>query len=97
MSLLRLRSAVIFAAAAVSVAVVVGANPCDARAGEAREQAGRLSRADFDSIRAQLGLHKQPWASVPWKVSVTEARELAARSRKPIFLVVNTGNCLGFV
>ena len=102
MSLLHLRSAVLLAAAAVGVAAVVGLGPGRARAEEGREQVGRervgrLSRADFDSIRAQLRLHGQPWASVPWKVSVTAARDLAARSRKPIFLVVNTGNCLGFV
>jgi len=34
---------------------------------------------------------------VAWKVSVTEARRVAAETKKPIFLVVNTGNCLGFV
>ena len=38
----------------------------------------------------------QPWATIGWKVSVTEARQLAAKENKPVFLVVNTGNCLGW-
>jgi hypothetical protein len=58
---------------------------------------GGLSRAGFDRLRAELRLDRQPWAAIPWKVSVTEARRQAAREGKPVFLVVNTGNCLGFV
>jgi hypothetical protein len=57
----------------------------------------RFSAAEFDALHKQLDLKNQPWATIPWKVSVTEARRLAAKEQKPIFLVVNTGNCLGFV
>lgn len=53
--------------------------------------------AEFEKLFRQLHFKNQPWASIPWKVSVTEARALAAKSGKPIFMVVNTGNCLGFV
>jgi hypothetical protein len=56
-----------------------------------------IPRAEFESLFKQLHIKNQPWATIPWKVSVTEARELAAKTGKPIFLVVNTGNCLGFV
>jgi hypothetical protein len=64
----------------------------------AEESAGPIpSAADFDRLVEDLRLDAQPWATIPWQVSVTEARELAGRTRKPIFLVVNTGNCLGFV
>jgi hypothetical protein len=56
-----------------------------------------ISRNEFDALLKELNLKSQPWASVPWKVSVTEARQEAAKQKKPIFLVVNTGNCLGFV
>ena len=45
----------------------------------------------------QLALSSQPWASPRWEVSLTEARARAAKENKPIFLVVNTGNVLGFV
>ena len=56
-----------------------------------------LSRAEFDKLHKELNLKNQPWATIPWKVTLTEARELAVKSKKPIFMVVNTGNCLGFV
>jgi hypothetical protein len=56
----------------------------------------RLSDAEFARLRKALHVKNQPWATIPWKVSVTQARRLAAKERKPIFLVVNTGNCLGW-
>jgi hypothetical protein len=56
----------------------------------------RLPMAEFAQLSRELQLKNQPWAAIPWKVSVTEARRVAARERKPIFLVVNTGNCLGW-
>lgn len=66
-------------------------------AGRSEERAAALTLAEFEQLHNQLDLKKQPWATIPWKVSVTEARQVAAREKKPIFLVVNTGNCLGFV
>jgi hypothetical protein len=59
------------------------------------ESAVGLSAAQFDQLRTVLDLKNQPWATIPWKYSITEARRLAAASRKPIFMVVNTGNALG--
>ena len=56
-----------------------------------------ISDSEFSSLFKQLNFKSEPWASIPWKVSVSEARALAAKSGKPIFMVVNTGNCLGFV
>jgi hypothetical protein len=56
----------------------------------------KLSKAEFDRLAKELHLKNQPWAKIPWKVSVTRARRLAAKEHKPIFLVVNTGNCLGW-
>jgi hypothetical protein len=56
----------------------------------------RLSDAEFARLFKQLHVKSQTWASVPWQTSVTETRKLAAREKKPIFFVVNTGNCLGF-
>jgi hypothetical protein len=57
---------------------------------------GDLSPAEFTRLAGVLDLKKQPWAGIPWRVSVTEARRCAAEQGKPIFLVVNTGNCLGW-
>jgi hypothetical protein len=56
----------------------------------------RLSDAEFARLVKQLHVKSQPWASLPWQTSLTEARKQAAREKKPIFFNVNTGNCLGF-
>jgi len=61
------------------------------------ERSPALTLAEFEKLHKDLHLKSQPWATIPWKVSVTEARLRAAESQKPVFLVVNTGNCLGFV
>jgi hypothetical protein len=59
--------------------------------------ASGLSPAEFKELKAKLDIKNQPWASIPWKYSLTKARRLAAATRKPIFMVVNTGNILGCV
>ena len=64
------------------------------RSGEPK-QAVRLGLAEFQELKSILDIKKQPWATSPWKYSITEARKLAAASKKPIFMVVNTGNALG--
>jgi hypothetical protein len=56
-----------------------------------------LSDGQFDRLCDQLRLKNQRWAGIPWKVNVTEARRAAHAQRKPVFLVVNTGNCAGWV
>jgi hypothetical protein len=77
---------------AVSVAILCSSS-ASADSGSFQE----LTPPEFEKLRHELDPRNQPWAAIPWTVSVTEARKLAARDRKPIFLVVNTGNCLGFV
>jgi hypothetical protein len=74
-------------AAAGSLGLVQGHEP----------EASRLSLAEFKELKAKLDIKNQPWASIPWKYSLTEARQLAAKTRKPIFMVVNTGNVMGCV
>jgi hypothetical protein len=54
-----------------------------------------LSLAEFKELKPILDIKNQPWTTIPWKYSITEARKLAAATKKPIFMVVNTGNCLG--
>ena len=56
-----------------------------------------LSDSEVNGLLKQLDFKSQPWATIPWKVSVSEARAFAAKTGKPMFMVVNTGNCLGFV
>jgi len=54
-----------------------------------------LPDSEFVRLRRELDLKSRPWATIPWQVSIREARERAAREKKPVFLNVNTGNLLG--
>jgi hypothetical protein len=56
----------------------------------------RLTDAEFTELKTKLDVHNQPWARISWQVSLTEARELAAKTKKPIFMAVGTGNPLGW-
>jgi RNA polymerase sigma factor (sigma-70 family) len=56
-----------------------------------------LTEAEFKELKPVLDLKNQPWTTIPWKYSLTEARQRAAKTKKPIFMVVNTGNVMGCV
>ena len=56
----------------------------------------RLTLAEFKKLHQEV----QPpgdelWRTVPWHVSILEGREAAAKSRKPIFVWVASGEPLG--
>jgi hypothetical protein len=53
------------------------------------------TEAELNKLKPVLDLKNQPWTTIPWKYSLTEARRLAAETKKPIFMVVNTGNVMG--
>jgi hypothetical protein len=61
----------------------------------AENRTAGLSLAEFQELKPILDIKNQPWTTIPWKYSITEARKLAAKTKKPIFIVVNTGNALG--
>lgn len=73
---------------ALAAAMSLAAAPHDAPAGFSPEES---------KLCAELTITARPWATVRWEVSLTEARQRAEKEGKPIFLVVNTGNVLGFV
>lgn len=57
-----------------------------------------LDKAEFASLHEQL---KPPaeegWSSIPWKTSLVQACVVAARQKKPLFMVVRSGHPLGCV
>ena len=62
----------------------------------AAEQPAGLSLADFDKLHKELQPPKDElWRSIPWRVSIVEAREAAAKEKKPIFVWVASGEPLG--
>jgi hypothetical protein len=65
-------------------------------AGTGYSEDAPLDEKTFAKWAPQLRLSGGMW-DLPWQVSITEARRVAVKEEKPIFLIVNTGNCLGFV
>ena len=62
----------------------------------AADQPAGLSVADFDKLHKELQPPKDElWRSIPWHVSIVEAREAAAKEKKPIFVWVASGEPLG--
>lgn len=46
-----------------------------------------LSAEDFESLHRKLQPPRdEPWLSIPWKISLLEARDLAAAEKKPILI-----------
>ena len=37
----------------------------------------------------------EPWRTIPWKISLIEAQNIAAREKKPIFIWAMDGHPLG--
>jgi hypothetical protein len=103
MFLSKLQSAVAYAAmplllagSALLLQRAAAEPPSVAPKAEAPTPVAEFTEAEFQVLKARLDVHNQPWAGIPWQVSLTEARELAAKTRKPIFLAVGTGNPLGW-
>ncbi len=63
----------------------------------ARQPANQgLTLADFEKLHKEL----QPpdnelWRTIPWHVSIIEGRDAAAKTKKPIFVWVASGEPLG--
>lgn len=55
-----------------------------------------LSVAEFERLHKQLQPPKgELWRSIPWKISVQDARAQAAREKKPVLLWGQRGHPLG--
>jgi hypothetical protein len=55
-----------------------------------------LSDDEYKKLQPELRLKSKGWASLPWRATLTDAREAALKERKPIFMMVDTGNPIGF-
>jgi hypothetical protein len=88
-------TAMFLAALGLGIALAPARSEAAGQGDEAASATPALGLAEFQELRPILDLRNQPWATIPWKYSITEARKLAAATHKPIFMVVNTGNSLG--
>ena len=89
MSSTRLVAAALVGAACTSL--------CHAASRLAQEPAtAGLTVAQFKKLHQELQPPRDElWRTIPWHVSIVEGRELAARTRKPIFVWVASGEPLG--
>lgn len=55
-----------------------------------------MSEEEYRKIQPEMRLKSKGWASLPWRATLTDARESAIREKKPIFMMVDTGNPIGF-
>lgn len=55
-----------------------------------------ITEAEFEQLHAELRPDLEaPWRSIPWRVSLLEAREEAAKQKKPLFIWAMDGHPLG--
>ena len=90
MVIAKLRTALaVLAACAVALSLPTYWSP-------AADKPAGLTLADFEKLHKELQPPKDElWRSIPWQVSIIEARELAAKEKKPIFVWVASGEPLG--
>jgi hypothetical protein len=63
-------------------------------------QAGRaqgLSAVEFEKLHQELQSPREPWQSIPWKLSLLDAQAQAAKEKKPIYMLCRIGHPLGCV
>lgn len=56
-----------------------------------------LTPAEFERLHGELTSAREPWQTLPWKLSLVEARAQAAKERKPIYMLCRAGHPLGCV
>ena len=55
-----------------------------------------ISEADFRRLHKELQVSgKDPWRTIPWKISLLDAQRLAVAQKKPIFIWAMDGHPLG--
>jgi hypothetical protein len=60
-------------------------------------QDASISTPDFAKLHKELTTAKEPWQSIPWHVSLLDARAQAAKENKPVYMLCRAGHPLGCV
>jgi hypothetical protein len=56
-----------------------------------------LSQAEFQKLHDELTPEAAAWEAVPWRLSMLEACAVAAKEKKPVYMLVRSGHPLGCV
>ena len=62
-----------------------------------RTRAAVLTVAEFDKLHKELAGAKEPWQSLPWRLSLLDACAQAAKEKKPVYMLCRSGHPLGCV
>ena len=91
----KLMTSTRFVAAALVGAACISLCPLSSCLAEEPTRA-RLTLAEFEKLHQELQPPRDElWRTIPWHVSILAGREAAARTRKPIFVWVASGEPLG--
>ena len=78
----------IWSAACLSALLICANANCDAR---------KLTLADFTKLHKELTSVREAWQTIPWQLSLLEARAIAAKENKPVYMLCRAGHPLGCV
>jgi hypothetical protein len=56
-----------------------------------------LTQAEFDRLQKELQSPRELWQSIPWKLSLLDARAEAAKEKRPIYMLCRSGHPLACV
>jgi hypothetical protein len=56
-----------------------------------------LDVTQFNKLHGELTSAREPWQSIPWHLSILDARAEAAREKKPVYMLCRAGHPLGCV
>jgi hypothetical protein len=76
--------------------LLVAAGAC--AGGTDEKRVGALTIAEFEDLHRRLQPPaEEPWRALPWHNSILTAQALAAKERKPVYMLVRSGHPLGCV
>lgn len=79
-------------AACIATIVLAGAG-----AAYAQSEGAEFTWSQFQALHDQLAPPEQAWRALPWHTSLLQAQALAAREKKPVYMLVRSGQPLGCV
>lgn len=74
----------------LAVALGAGLLPSATRAAD-------LTVVEFNKLHRELASAREPWQSLPWRLSLIEAGAQAAKEKKPVYMLCRSGHPLGCV
>ena len=57
--------------------------------------AAELTDTEFQQLHKELQPGDEPWLTIPWKIALLNAQQIAAKEDKPIFIWAMDGHPLG--